>query len=377
MTQTTLQNRPIKTKSVSHRAESAVPRTSARVTAQPRLRLTRLALLTLIFLAAFAVNLALGSVNIPLKDVIVTLLGGEPERATWARIILMIRLPTALTATLAGAALAVSGLMMQTFFRNPLAGPFVIGISSGASLGVALVVLTGGATLLATAGLGGTIGVALAASVGAGVVMVLVLIVARRVESSMTLLIIGVMIGFATSAVVSILMYFSRPEQITTYIRWGFGSFGGVSWQTMPVFSAVIAMGLLLALGTGKSLNALLLGETYATSMGLNVTRARLAIIVSSALLAGAVTAFCGPIGFIGLAVPHLCRGLFNTSDHRVLLPACVLMGGLVALIADIVAAMPGNMEFSLPLNAITALLGAPVVIWVILRGNSMGRSFG
>ena len=374
MTQTTLQTRP--TKSINHRTHE-LSRTPTRALSQPRLRLTRLAVLTLIFLAAFAVNLALGSVNIPLKDVIVTLLGGEPERATWARIILMIRLPTALTATLTGAALAVSGLMMQTFFRNPLAGPFVIGISSGASLGVALVVLTGGATLLATAGLGGTIGVALAASVGAGVVMILVLIVARRVESSMTLLIIGVMIGFATSAVVSILMYFSRPEQITTYIRWGFGSFGGVSWQTMPVFSAVIVVGLLLALGTGKSLNALLLGETYATSMGLNITRARLAIIVSSALLAGAVTAFCGPIGFIGLAVPHLCRGLFNTSDHRVLLPACVLMGGLVALIADMVAAMPGNMEFSLPLNAITALIGAPVVIWVILRGGNMGRSFG
>ncbi len=376
MTQTTL--RPISTKSIQpESASTALKRKQTRIRTQPRLRFTRLTLLTGIFLAAFAANLALGSVNIPLKDVIVTLLGGQPERATWARIILMIRLPNALTATLAGAALAVSGLMMQTFFRNPLAGPFVIGISSGASLGVALVVLTGGATLLATAGLGGTIGVALAASVGAGLVMVIVLIVARRVESSMTLLIIGVMIGFATSAVVSILMYFSRPEQITTYIRWGFGSFGGVSWQTMPVFAAVIVSGILLAMGTGKSLNALLLGENYATSMGLNVTRARLVIIVSSALLAGAVTAFCGPIGFIGLAVPHLCRGLFRTSDHRVLLPTCVLMGGLVALIADMVAAMPGNMEFSLPLNAITALLGAPVVIWVILRGGNMGRSFG
>lgn len=376
MTQTTLG--PISTKPIQpESASTALKRKQTRTYAQPRLRFTRFTLLMTVFLAAFAANLALGSVNIPLKDVIVTLLGGQPERATWARIILMIRLPNALTATLAGAALAVSGLMMQTFFRNPLAGPFVIGISSGASLGVALVVLTGGATLLATAGLGGTIGVALAASVGAGLVMVIVLIVARRVESSMTLLIIGVMIGFATSAFVSILMYFSRPEQITTYIRWGFGSFGGVSWQTMPVFAVVIVSGIVLAMGTGKSLNALLLGENYATSMGLNVTRARLVIIVSSALLAGAVTAFCGPIGFIGLAVPHLCRGLFRTSDHRVLLPTCVLMGGLVALIADMVAAMPGNMEFSLPLNAITALLGAPVVIWVILRGGNMGRSFG
>ncbi len=371
MAQTTLSSPKIIKSSAPSPASPA-----SRTIKRPRIYLSRLSLLTLIFVSVFAANLALGSVNIPLKDVIITLLGGEPENATWGRIILMIRLPTALTATLAGAALAVSGLMMQTFFRNPLAGPFVIGISSGASLGVAVVVLSGGATLLATAGFGGTVGIALAASVGAGGIMVLVLLVARRVSDSMTLLIIGVMVGFGTSAVVSILMYFSRPEQINTYIRWGFGSFGGVSWKTMPVFAVVILVGLLLAFLIAKSLNALLLGETYASSMGLNVRRARLAIIVSSALLAGAVTAFCGPIGFIGLAVPHLCRGVFKTSDHRILIPATVMMGAVVALVADIVAAMPGNMEFSLPLNAITALLGAPVVIYVILRGRNVGRSF-
>ena len=342
-----------------------------------RLRLSGLVLLLGVLCLAFALNLALGSVNIPLKDIIVILLGGEGTLPNADRIVLVVRLPGALTATLAGAGLAVSGLQMQTFFRNPLAGPFVIGISSGASLGVALVVLSSGAVLLATIGIGGTLAIAFSASLGAGVVMALVLFVARQVDNNMTLLIIGVMFGYATSAIVSILMYFSHPEQIDNFIRWGFGSFGGVSWATMKIYAPVVMVALVITLFSAKTLNALLLGETYAQSMGLDVKRARRWIILSTALLAGTITAFCGPIGFIGLAVPHLCRSLFNTSDHRTLIPATIMLGASVALVADVIAAMPGNTSMTLPLNAVTALIGAPIVVWVILRRRNAHQAFG
>jgi iron complex transport system permease protein len=327
----------------------------------------------------FLLGLIIGSVNIPLSEVVTILLGGEPARDSWATIVLNFRLPKAITAVLAGSGLAVAGLLMQTLFRNPLADPFVLGISSGASLGVALVLLvvgTTGATLLAGLGLLGDFSLILAASLGAALVLALVLLVAQRVRSTMTLLILGVMFGYTTSSLVSILVHFSIMDRIQTYINWTFGSFGGVTWGQMGLFTGAMFIGQSLAYVSVKPLNALLLGEAYARSMGVNIRRVRLLLIVAAAVLAGAVTAFCGPIGFLGIAVPHLSRALLGTSDHRVLVPACTLMGGSLALIADLIAHVPGS-QFVLPLNAITALIGAPVVVWVILRRHNLRETFG
>lgn len=342
----------------------------------PRLGLRRWAWLGLGLglVTLFLASLSLGSVNIPLGDIVSVLLGGEASRATWTNIILTFRLPKALTGALAGAALAVSGLQMQTLFRNPLADPFVLGINSGASLGVALIVLSVGATgtvLLAGLGLLGDFGLVVAASLGAAAVLSLVLVVSQRVQNSMTLLILGLMFGYVVGALVSLLLYFSIREQIQAYINWTFGSFGGVTWRQMPVMTAAILTGLLIAYLLAKSLNALLLGETYARSMGLTVKSARFWTIASASILAGTVTAFCGPIGFLGVAVPHLCRSLFGTSDHRVLLPAVTLLGAILALTADLVAQLPGS-QLTLPLNAVTALIGAPIVTWIILRRRSL-----
>lgn len=341
-------------------------------------RRVALFLLAALLLTAFLLSITVGSVNIPLNDVLRILTGAEPAKASWAIIILDFRLPKALTAVLAGAALAVGGLQMQTLFRNPLTDPYVLGVSSGASLGAAVVVLasgTTGAVLLAGIGLLGDFGLAFAACLGAALVMGLVLVVARRVESSVTLLILGLMFGYAVSSFVSLLLHFSLAERIQAYVNWTFGSFGGVTWSQMKIFAPVILAGLALAYTLAKPLNALLLGESYAASMGLNIRRVRVWIIFSTALLAGAVTAFCGPIGFLGIAVPHLCRGLFHTADHRILIPAASLMGAAVALVVDLVAQVPGS-QIVLPLNAIMALLGAPVVIGVILRQRSVRASF-
>lgn len=333
-------------------------------------------LLLLGLMGAFLLSLFIGSVRIPLDDILQILLGGAAERETWTTIVLKFRLPKAVTAVLAGSALSVSGLQMQTMFRNPLAGPFVLGINSGASLGVALVVLAvgTGSTLLAGLGLLSDFGIVVAASVGAGLVLFLVLAVARRVET-MTLLILGLMFGYATSALVSILLYFSIAERIQAYIAWTFGSFGGVTWRQMQVMAPAVLLGLIIAWLSAKPLNALLLGETYAKSLGLSVRQARIGVLLSASLMAGAITAFCGPIGFVGVAVPHLCRSLFSTSNHRLLIPATILMGGIVALMADLLAQLPGS-QTTLPLNAVTALIGAPVVTWVILRQRNLRSSF-
>jgi iron complex transport system permease protein len=342
---------------------------------RPMLLLGLLMVLAVIFLVALAV----GSVTIPFDQITSVLLGGEAEKTSWTNIVLHFRLPKALTATLTGAALGVSGLMMQTLFRNPLAGPFVLGISSGASLGVAIVVLTAGTvggTLLAGFGLTGDLLLAGAAAIGAGSTMLLVLLVASRVQSSMTLLILGLMMGYLVSAMVSMLLYFSIPERIQAYINWTFGSFGSVTWEQMPILAVGVVVGLLISLLLTKSLNALLLGESYARSLGMNVTMMRLAVIGSTALLTGVVTAFCGPIGFVGIAVPHLTRSLFNTSDHRLLVPGTIFLGAIVALVAAILAEVPGS-NLVLPLNAVTALIGAPVVIFVILRQRNLQKSFG
>jgi len=343
------------------------------------LRPSLLVVLLIALLFVFLMTISLGSVDIPVDQILIVLTGGEAERNSWTNIILKFRLPKATTAMLAGAALGVSGLLMQTFFRNPLAGPFVLGISSGASLGVALVVLgagTVGGALLAGFGLGGDLLLAAAAAIGAGLTMFLVLLVASRVKSSMTLLILGLMMGYLVSALVSLLLYFAVPERIQAYISWTFGTFSGVTWDQMPILAGGVVIGLAIAMLLTKSLNALLLGEGYARSLGMNLMVARISIVSATALLAGVVTAFCGPIGFIGIAVPHLCRSLFNTSDHRILVPGTILMGAIVALIASLMAEVPGN-NLVLPLNAVTALIGAPIVIGVILRQRNLQASFG
>jgi iron complex transport system permease protein len=335
-----------------------------------------LALLVLLFIG-IGLSLTLGSVRIPIADILTIFGGGEPARATWTTIILKFRLPKAITAVLAGSALGISGLQMQTLFRNPLAGPFVLGITSGASLGVAFVILSVGTAangMLASLGLFGNFGVAIAASLGSAFVLFVVMLVAHRVNN-MTLLILGLLFGYATSAVVTILLNFAIADRIQAYITWTFGSFGGVTWDQLQVLIPIILAALGIAWLSAKPLNALLLGEAYAQSLGLTVQRARFWVLISASILAGTITAFCGPIAFIGVAVPHLCRSLFNTSDHKLLVPATILMGGIIALIADLIAQLPGQ-DAVLPLNAVTALIGAPVVMWVILRRRNLRASF-
>ena len=334
--------------------------------------------LFLLLLIAFGLSLSLGSVHIPLAGLFGILTGEEVSSPAWAIIVHTIRLPKAITAVLAGAALSVSGLQMQTLFRNPLADPFVLGISAGASLGVAIVVLTVGSVgsaLIAGMGFLGDLSLAVAAIMGAAAVLGCVLLVSRSVQSVMTLLILGLMFGYATGAFVSILIYFSVPEQIQSYILWTFGSFGSVTWRQMPVLICAISLGLLLAFLCIKPLNALLLGENYARSMGLNVKRIRLWVLISASVLAGATTAFCGPIAFLGLAVPHLCRSLLHTSDHRVLMPAVTCLGATLALLSDLIAHLPGS-QFVLPLNAVTSLIGAPIVIWFVLHRKNLSQAF-
>ncbi len=357
---------------------TGVGRAQAPANPFPPLGMRRGVFALLVAFAAFAflLSLAIGSVRIPLDEVVRILLGGQASKDTWQTIILLFRLPKAITALLAGAALSVAGLQMQTLFRNPLADPFVLGISSGASLGVALVVLGGTAASVSVFGRAaflGEFGLVSAASLGAAAVFSLVMLIARRVQSAITLLVLGLMIGYLTGAVVSVLLYFALPEQVSAYVNWTFGSFGGVTWQQMRAFAPAALLGLGIGWFTVKPLNALLLGENYAASMGVNVRAARWWVTASASLLAGAVTAFCGPIGFLGLAVPHLCRALFGTSDHRVLLPAALLLGGGLALIFDLISQMPGA-RAALPLNVVTSAVGAPIVLWIVLRRQSFGR---
>ena len=334
--------------------------------AKPMLLLALALLLCLLLM----LSLALGSAAIPLEQILAALLGGEAESAAWTNIVLKFRLPKTMTATLAGMALGVSGLLMQTWFRNPLAEPFVLGVSAGASLGVALVVLGAGAiggALLSGLGLAGDLLLTTAAGIGAAGSMSLVLLAAARIQSSVTLLVLGLMFGYMVAALVSLLLYFALPERIQAYINWTFGSFSGVTNAQLPILALIVAAGLLLSAGLVKPLNALLLSEEYAQSLGMRLRRTRCLIVLATALLVSAVTAFCGPIAFIGIAVPHLCRGLLGTSDHRLLLPGTVLTGACVALAASLIAELPGN-QIVLPLNVVTALMGAPVVMLVIWR---------
>ena len=315
------------------------------------------AMLAALTLFLFLLDLAVGAVAVPLGDVWAALTGGDCPRAT-AQIILNIRLIKAVVALLAGAALSVSGLQMQTLFRNPLAGPYVLGISSGASLGVALVVL---------AGFGSSIGIAGAAWLGAALVLVVIAAVGHRIKDIMVILILGMMFSSGVGAIVQILQYLSKEESLKAFVIWTMGSLGDVTFDQLAVLVPSIIAGLLLAVVTIKPLNLLLFGEEYAVTMGLNIRRSRGLLFLSTTLLAGTVTAFCGPIGFIGLAMPHVTRMLFRNSDHRVLVPGTVLSGAAVLLLCDLVSKM-----FTLPINAITALLGIPIVVWVVLRNKSV-----
>jgi iron complex transport system permease protein len=335
----------------------------------------RLTALLLLLLLAFLLDISVGSVKIPLGEIFKVLFSSSTGNNTWQFIINRIRLPKACTAVLAGCALSVGGLQMQTLFRNPLADPSILGITAGAGLGVAAVMLAGGsmATLYAIKdlGLSGSWLIISAACLGAGLVMVFVLALSRRVRDNVLLLIIGIMIGSLTFALTSIWQYFSDPEQIKDYLLWTFGSLGGVTGSQLSILAAVVAAGLIFAFFSSKMLDALLLGENYARSMGLTTGRARVIIVCSTSLLAGSVTAFCGPIGFIGIAVPHIARSVFNTSSHRILIPASCLIGAILLLFCDVIAQLPGS-QSGLPINIITSLVGAPVVITLLLRQKNI-----
>lgn len=325
-----------------------------------------------ILVLALLLNISLGSVGIPLDEILKIITGGEPLKSSWRYIILDYRLPKAFTAILAGGGLAVSGLLMQTLFRNPLAGPFVLGLSSGASLGVAILILGAGA-------FGGFFGslllsqwsLVIASALGSFLVLLAVLAVTLRVKDTMAILIIGLMFGSVTAAVVAVLSYFSNAEQLQQYIFWSFGSLGNQSWNGILILTLCCVAGWVVSIFSSKSLNSLLLGENYAKSMGLRIKRTTFLIIIATSLLAGSITAFAGPIAFVGLAVPHITRQFIKTSNHFILIPSVLLCGAILMLLCDTVAQLPYS-EYTLPINAITSLLGAPVVIWLLVRKRKL-----
>lgn len=323
-------------------------------------------LLSLLVVALLAIDMMVGSVGISAGEVWAAITGGECDPIK-AKIIIDVRLMKAIVAILAGAALAVSGLQMQTLFRNPLAGPYVLGVSSGASLGVALFIL--GAPLLgvASSSLLSSLGVAGAAWIGSALVLALVGAVSQRIKDIMVILILGMMIGSAVSAVVQILQYMSHEEALKSFVVWTMGSLGDVTTSQLWLVAPAIIAGLVLSVAVIKPMNLMLLGEAYARTMGLNFRRTRSLILLSTTLLAGTVTAFCGPVGFIGLAIPHLARIIFQEADHRVLLPATALSGAISLLLCDIVSKL-----LTLPVNTVTALLGIPIVVWVVVRNKNI-----
>lgn len=328
-------------------------------------------IMLIVSIPLFAIlNLAIGSVYIPFKDVVSILFAGDVHSEVWTNIVKMTRLPQTLTAMACGAGLSVAGLEMQTVFHNPLAGPSVLGISSAASLGVAFVVLLSGSIgggLMTRFGVMGNAALTLSAIMGAMSVMLLIVFLSQKLENNVTLLIVGVLIGYIASAIIGVLKYFSSEEDIRAYVIWGLGSFARVSGGQVYVFVGIMALILPFTMLLVKPLNILLLGEQYALSLGINLKRARLLIISSAGILIAIVTAYCGPIMFLGLAVPHICRGLFNTADHRVLLPSTLLCGMSLALLCNLIARLPG-FEGALPINSVTALIGAPVALSVLLR---------
>ena len=327
--------------------------------------------LVLLFLAVILTalfNISLGSVNIPVADVTASLLGLDVEKDTWRYIILNYRLPKAITAIITGSGLAVSGLLMQTLFRNPLAGPYVLGLSSGASLGVAIVFMGAsvfGASFAAI--LLSEWSLVIASSLGSLLVLFAVILASIRLRDTMAILIIGLMFASLTAAIVSVLAYFSPASQLQQYVFWSYGSLGNLSWNEVMILGLFWFIGILISIGSIKNLNSLLLGEQYARSLGTNIKRNRLMIIIATSLLAGSITAFAGPIAFVGLAVPHLVRQIIPSANHVTLVPSVIFGGAILMLLCDIIAQLPGS-EFSLPINAITSLIGAPVVIWLLVR---------
>jgi iron complex transport system permease protein len=320
----------------------------------------------------FLVNISLGSVSIPTKEVFTSLTGGTSSKETWQYIIVNYRLPKAIAAVLVGMGLSISGLLMQTLFRNPLAGPYVLGLSSGASLGVAMIIL--GAALLpesVASVLLSSYGVVLASSLGSFLVLMAVLVVSYRLRDTMAILIVGLMFGSLTSAIVGTLSYFSTAEQLQKFTFWSLGNLGNLSWTSILILFICVLVGLLLSLFSIKPLNALLLGENYARSLGLNYKKSRLIIIFATSILAGSITAFAGPIAFIGLAVPHIAKLIFQTSNHFVLFWSTLLFGASIMLICDSISQVPGG-DITLPINAVTSIFGAPIVIWLLIRKKKM-----
>ena len=329
-------------------------------------------LLTIGVVFLFLINISLGSVSIPLKEVFNSLIGGNTSKETWHYIIVNYRLPKAIAAILVGMGLSISGLLMQTLFRNPLAGPYVLGLSSGASLGVAIVIL--GAALLPpflATFLVSSYGIVLASSLGSFAVLLAVLAVSHRLRDTMAILIVGLMFGSLTSAIVGTLTYFSTAEQLQKFTFWSLGNLGNLSWSSIFILSGCVLIGLTLSLVSVKPLNSLLLGENYAKSLGLNYKKSRLIIIFATSILAGSITAFAGPIAFIGLAVPHIAKLVFQTSNHTILFWSTILFGALFMLICDSISQLPGS-DITLPINAVTSIFGAPIVIWLLIRKRKM-----
>lgn len=329
-------------------------------------------ILTLVAILLFFLDLIYGSVNIPINELIGALLNPDGTKKEWVLILFNFRLPKAITAVLVGAALSVSGLQMQTIFRNPLAGPYVLGISAGAGLGVAILLL--GLNVFVNSILINTLGnwaMATAAWSGSALILVVIMLVSARVKDIMTILILGIMFGSAISAIVTILQYFSNAVMLKTFVLWTMGSLGGVTPSQLKVLIPAVLLGLLLTFFSMKLLNAMLLGEDYAKNIGVNIKTARFIVFISTSLLAGTITAFCGPIGFIGIAVPHICRILFQTANHKILFPATVLVGAICMLVSDIVSQLSGQ-QSTLPINSVTALIGVPVIIWVIIKNQKL-----
>lgn len=335
-----------------------------------KLRPYKLLFSLLLCLLFWLINLSLGSVSIPVEQLIKRLAGIPFTESSWEIIVIEYRLPKSLTAILAGIALTISGLQMQTFFRNPLAGPYVLGISSGAGLGVAILSMAGTAFGWHFLNESGNFWSAIiAASLGSIGVLVLMGLAAWKVRDSMTLLIVGLMFGSAASSLITLLAYFSAAEELKMFTIWSMGNLGNTGWEELGLLSAAVLLGLLPVLASVKAYNAMLLGESYAVSMGINFQRLRWSMILSTGILTGSITAFCGPIAFIGIAVPHLARLLFKTNNHTLLFPAAALLGVLVLLVCDSISQLPG-MATSLPINAVTTAFGAPLIIWLIMRRN-------
>ncbi len=327
--------------------------------------------LAMLSVLLFVLDISFGSVSIPIKDVYSTLIGNQASKETWQYIILNYRLPKAITAILVGIGLSISGLLMQTLFRNPLAGPYVLGLSSGSSLGVAFVVL-GSSFLPAflSSFLISSYGIIIASCFGSLLVLLAVLFVSQQLRDTMAILIVGLMFGSFSSAIVNVLTNFSSAEQLQKFTFWSMGNLGNLSWASIGILSGSVFVGLLLSFFSIKSLDALLLGENYAKSLGLNYKKARLIIIFATSILAGTITAFAGPIAFIGLAVPHIAKLVFQSSNHRILFWATLLFGAIIMLLCDIISQLPGS-DYTLPINAITSVIGAPIVIWLLVRKKS------